>query len=239
MHEKPPSLKNIFNIQTLDLESQEHVITFQLPLAIAKHDVGLVVIDSIAANYRAERMNTNRPAALAERSGQLLQLGSQLRKLAREHNCAIVVANQVADRFAHVPSAPSSSASQPITASSSPHELASSNPQQPSVCCNPMTLNHQMRFFSGWGSNPSADNLKTPALGLVWTNQIAARVALLRKEWYGTQSQDPLQVPRADTTSSVIKRWLKVAFAPWIDATSEASDGHEFELWEGGIRSII
>merc|ERR1712137_1279713 len=46
-----PSLSRILSIQTPDLESQEHILRYQLPVAIQKHHV---VLDSVAANYRAE-----------------------------------------------------------------------------------------------------------------------------------------------------------------------------------------
>ncbi|MCJ1395850.1 hypothetical protein MMC18_008736, partial [Xylographa bjoerkii] len=59
-----------------------------------------------------------------------------------------------------------------------------------------LTLDHQQRFFTGWGDNPPSHlyhashshppdhNLKTPSLGLVWANQIACRVALVKEAAY-------------------------------------------------------
>ena len=90
-----PSLKRILSIQTPDLESQEHILRYQLPVAIAKHDVGLVVLDSVAANYRAEfdKDGTRHgPASMAKRGAQLVQLGALLRHIARSHQVAVVVA---------------------------------------------------------------------------------------------------------------------------------------------------
>ncbi|KAL9012621.1 MAG: hypothetical protein Q9180_009085, partial [Flavoplaca navasiana] len=112
-----PTLNRIFSIQTPDLESQDHILTYQLPILLARNKIGLIIIDSIAANYRAERSSSSTSgAALGLRSTQLIQLGHQLRSLAREHNCAIVVSNQVADRFA------------PILSSSPPQRPPGSSP---------------------------------------------------------------------------------------------------------------
>ncbi|KAL8677062.1 MAG: hypothetical protein Q9224_007226, partial [Gallowayella concinna] len=102
--QKRPSLTRIFSIQTPDLESQDHILTYQLPVLLARHNIALIVIDSIAANYRAERSSASTAgAALGLRSTQLVQLGHQLRSLAREYDCAVVVSNQVADRFTPIP----------------------------------------------------------------------------------------------------------------------------------------
>ncbi len=34
------------------------------------------------------------------------------------------------------------------------------------------------------------------------------------------------------------RRWLKVAFAAWADATEGADEDVEFEIWAGGVRSV-
>ncbi|KKY13060.1 putative dna repair protein rad57 [Diplodia seriata] len=106
-----PSLSRILSIQTPDLESQDHILRYQLPVAIQRHNVGLVVLDSVAANYRAEFERTTEKEggggggrraageAMAQRTAQLVQLGALLRGVARAHGVAVVVANQVSDRF--------------------------------------------------------------------------------------------------------------------------------------------
>ncbi|OJJ35242.1 hypothetical protein ASPWEDRAFT_501621 [Aspergillus wentii DTO 134E9] len=82
----------------MDLESQEHILNYQLPVAISRYNVGLVVIDSITSNYRAEHSSSG-IQALSMRSGELAKLGQLLRNLAVNENLAVVVANQVSDRF--------------------------------------------------------------------------------------------------------------------------------------------
>jgi DNA repair protein RAD57 len=66
-----PTLDRVISIVTPDLESQDHILRYQLPVAIRRHNIGLVVLDSVAANYRAEfeRPGANRNGAnMAKRS---------------------------------------------------------------------------------------------------------------------------------------------------------------------------
>lgn len=93
-----PSLDNIYSVTTVDLESQEHIINYQIPVAISRYNIGIIIIDSITANYRAES-STESVSGLLERSGQLKKLGHFLRTLAVTHNIAVVVANQISDGF--------------------------------------------------------------------------------------------------------------------------------------------
>jgi DNA repair protein RAD57 len=244
-HSSPPSLSRILTLQTPDLESQEHILTYQLPVALARHKIGLCIIDSIAANYRAERPEgqiSHSPSALAYRSNQLVRLGTLLRSLARAHNCAIVVANQVSDRF-------------PPPTIRTPH-LPSSN-ETPHAFSPLLSLDHQQRFFTGWGGHPSSptSNLKTPSLGPVWTNQIACRIALIKKVENG-QAAHPNEmalqgrsgIEKEDENKNyakkqksrpvVTKRWMRVVFAPWVEGAGEEDRGVEFEIWSGGVRAL-
>ncbi|KAE8372698.1 P-loop containing nucleoside triphosphate hydrolase protein [Aspergillus bertholletiae] len=242
--DRAPTLENILSINAMDLESQDHILNYQLPVAIQRYNVGLIVIDSITSNYRAEHTAHN-ILGLSTRSGELTKLGQMLRNLAIQENLAIVVANQVSDRFdamdgpsafprigggvlSSQPQLPS--AREPGTASplprvratesgnielsqpnamlpSSPSPFPSSpytaeeDPQQPFdgsyLVGNPvrheiLSLLHQQRFFTGWGDSPQSflpssypgfqrPSQKTPALGLVWSTQIACRIALKKE----------------------------------------------------------
>lgn len=203
-----------------------------------------MILDSIAANYRAERSSANTPSALATRSAQLVRLGALLRYLCREHNCALVVANQVADRFA--PVSTTSRASAVISAgnvfSSSPASTATSSAPAPSV----LSLDHQQRFFTGWGAKPStpSHNLKTPSLGLVWANQIACRIALVKERGYGNAGNEGGGIAvegigGAEWNSRRWRRWVRLVFAPWVEGTGDGENlGVEFEVWIGGVRSV-
>lgn len=242
---------------------------YQLPVAIKKHSVGLVILDSVAANYRAEfdkKGDRDGAASMARRSAQLVQLGALLRDLARTEGIAVVVANQVADRFTNPNHAQSFNAntlsrtpsvqSQGTTMSSTTERAntpnafnaPASNPasqREGSMVLSPepLTLDHQQRWFTGWGDNQSEPphTLKTPSLGLVWTNQIACRIALIKQPVFATRP--PVVTINGEdqwnSEESHISKWrrhFKLVFAPW----AAPSDGHgvEFEILNTGIRTI-
>ena len=207
-------------------------------------------MDSVAANYRAERSSDKTAAALATRSAQLVKLGALLRGLAREYGVAVVVANQVADRFAPVSSVSRASASGPNNLfSSSPAITAMQSNGKPTSSF--LSLDHQQRFFTGWGSHPSSSstssqnsmNLKTPSLGLVWANQIACRVALIKERDYGRAGTGEGEVNIGGTGGAEWnprrwRRWMRLVFAPWAEGTAEGENGVEFEIWGGGVRAV-
>lgn len=229
-----PSLANVLSITAIDLETQDHILNYQLPVAIQRYNVGLVVIDSIAANYRAEHAS-NSMQGLSARSGELAKLGHMLRNLAVKEDVAIVVANQVSDRFdgmvVDTPAAafqqqhgrfPRSSQTQTpllnrhtrlammeandLIPPSSPALPSSSIPSSSSppasqqlpadddafdgayivghpVRNETLSLSHQQKFFTGWGDEADInESQKTPALGFVWSTQIACRIALKKEE---------------------------------------------------------
>ena len=178
-------------------------MNYQLPVVVEKHNVGLIILDSVAANFRVEYDRTpssilknetpqkkkTGPALLAERGKQLVKMAQVLRNLARLYNIAVVVANQVSDRF----------------------EGSSRGPKSVSDS-EAMTLDHQSRWFTGWGDekyhSSGVDN-KIPALGLVWTNCVGARIALHKN-------------PRSNVSDhsapeSSWERVMKVVFAPWAE----------------------
>ncbi|RDA87908.1 hypothetical protein CP532_1676 [Ophiocordyceps camponoti-leonardi (nom. inval.)] len=269
-----PSLDNIHATVTPDLESQEHILEYQVPVLLERHNVGIVVVDSVAANYRAEFHRghdgggTGGRAAgadMAARRADLVRLGALLRLLARRHDIAVVVANQVADRFDEVTPTPvfaSSSSSTTTTASASaaihPQEspLASRAPPPSSYPLPPppsrpppsaLRLDHQQRWFTGWGDDPHAvDPAKTPSLGLVWSTQIACRVVLLKRPVYAPPPRrrlvdDDDDDDDADTTPSrtAWRRWMKVVFAPHAPASGQGLDGClEFEVTKEGLKTV-
>lgn len=219
----------------MDLESQDHILNYQLPVAIARYNVGLVVIDSITANFRAEH-SSHDINSLSTRSGELAKLGHLLRNMAAKEDIAIVVANQVSDRFDPMDNnipyiasrIPAATAPQPTPDSPMPRSRLASGPgaesnndllqiqnqhppsSSPAFPSSPypleedpqfdgsylvgnpvrnetLSLLHQQRFFTGWGDSPYISSLqrqtpKTPALGFVWTTQIACRIALKKED---------------------------------------------------------
>ncbi|KAK3304346.1 DNA repair protein-like protein [Chaetomium strumarium] len=289
-----PSLDNIISTVTPDLESQDHILTFQVPVEVERRGIGLLVVDSVAANYRAEferSGGSQHGSNMGVRTAELVKLGMHLRDLAQRHNLAVVVSNQVADRFSSGSSSsgitpsfqtpasslhrlppqpqpprqtqesplatrsrappqpqlpPSSSVSSSLPSSSlpqqpppppplfNPDETDNNNtlPQQPSHPA--LLLDHQQRWFTGWGDEPSsspslaAGPLKTPSLGLVWTTQVAGRIALFRRPAAYTYQQG----------KGGWRRWMKVVFASHVAGTGPGLEGAvEFEVWMGGLRS--
>ena len=244
-HERP-SLANVRAIPVGDLEAQDHILEYQLPTAIEKFNVGLVVLDSVAANYRAEH-GSSVPKDLADRATRLGKLGHLLRRLAVSKNIAIVVANQVSDRLEPSGFRPSQRfPSSSLQHSSSPVMSSSPVPSQPGgpnfdeEC---MTLDYQQRFFTGWGDEGVySSSLKTPALGLAWSNQIACRIAL---KMGGSYASDPVLVQAIDGqvvggntwAERKSRRYMKIVFAPWA-AGHEEQDGVPYEITTGGISSV-
>ncbi|KAI2473423.1 DNA repair protein RAD57 [Annulohypoxylon bovei var. microspora] len=276
-----PSLDNIIGTMTPDLESQDHILTFQVPVEVTRRNVGLIVLDSVAANYRAEfeRGAGAGGANLAARSQELVRLGLLLHELARKHGLAVVVANQVADRFSG-PAFKGSSAAPPTpfslprvsqesplakrsrggpmpppptpsTPSSSTADLVRSSMPEPTPEDAPappaLLLDHQQRWFTGWGdAYPYASggfaaehDLKTPSLGLVWTTQVASRVALSKRPVYGRREVLEDGEGESTTTLRSWRRWMKVVFAPHVAGTGPGLDGAvEFEVTMGGVRGV-
>lgn len=264
--EARPSFNKVHAIVVNDLETQEHIIQYQLPVAVQKFNVGLVVIDSIAANFRAEH-ETHTGDALADRAVGLAKLGKALRKIAVEHNLAVVVTNQVSDRFDEPPrrayhdqprsSSPrvlsSSPAPQPAAIPQSrseprprPEPLASQAPalSQPVTILrhallslsedeDPMALDKQQQFFTGWGSDAqSLFDPKTPALGLTWTNQIDTRIVLKMEATSQTTDDYGGGHLWRDWKK---RRFMQVVFAPWAPPTAEPV---EYEITARGIVSL-
>lgn len=271
-----PTLDSIISIVTPDLESQDHILRFQVPVAILRHGIRLIILDSVAANYRAEFERSGAGATtgltsganMAQRSLDLVKLGQLLRDIAREHNIAIVVANQVADRFSGgggnspIPNRatqssplarrsggmPSSSMVPPMSSMSVAAELALEN-HAPSIpfstsTNDAMSLDHQQRWFTGWGDDPhpsylTVKNLKTPSLGLIWTTQIACRIALIKRPVYGPGRVADEENERGEPVLTKWKRCVKVVFAPHAAPSGPGLNGTvEFEIRGEGIRSI-
>ncbi|KAI1614784.1 DNA repair protein RAD57 [Exophiala viscosa] len=222
-----PSLDHVHAIATNDLEAQEHILRFQLPVAVQRFNVGLVVLDSVAANFRAEH-ETRTPAGLAKRATELGKLGSMLRRVAIENNVVVVVTNQVSDRFDELRNLPRSSS----PASSSP---AIPGPGLPSASAElrreVQSLDHQQCFFTGWGddSEERRSQFKNPALGLAWANQISTRLVL-------KMESERLEYAGGNIWRDKKKsRTFRVVFAPWTCPTTAAVP---YEIDMQGIISI-
>ncbi|KAK5302700.1 DNA repair protein rhp57 [Exophiala xenobiotica] len=223
-----PSLDYVHAIGTNDLEAQEHILRYQLPVAIQRLNIGLIVLDSVAANFRAEH-ESRTAAGLAERATALGKLGLTLRRVAIENNAVVVVTNQVSDRFDEVRSILRSSS----PANSSP-SMSTANPTSTvaELRRETQSLDHQQRFFTGWGDDrdEQRNQLKNPALGLAWANQISARIVLKmeseRQEYLGGNIWKDKKKART----------LRVVFAPWVRTTRSPI---RYEIGLQGIVSVV
>jgi DNA repair protein RAD57 len=202
-----PSFDRILSMTVTDLEKQQQIVEYQLPNAIDKYNVGLIVMDSVAANFRADR-ETATTGGLLDRAADLNKLGTMLRRLAVQKKIAVVVTNQVSDRFAEnvFPATQEAIRSSP-SSSATPSQHALQRSQRETK----LSLDYQQRFFTGWGDQlrHSDQDLKTPALGLTWANQVDARIVLKIES----------STSRAGAGASKRRRFLNVVFAPWCSSS--------------------
>ena len=226
-----PSLDRILTIDAHDISTQDRIVQYQLLQTVQTYRVGLVVVDSVAANFRAEFQGSSKKVML-ERAVSLAKLGKALRKIAVEENVAIVVTNQVSDRFddakaisdkfrlssqvplSSLPPTQADTKQQTDTTHATSHQnppvtYPSSVPRRDEI----MSLDFQQRFFTGWGDNPNKpfETMKTPALGLTWANQIDGRVVLTMSN---TSTHAASEAGHIWTDTKRI-RSLRVVFASW------------------------
>ncbi|TFK26376.1 P-loop containing nucleoside triphosphate hydrolase protein [Coprinopsis marcescibilis] len=206
------SLSNVHTISTTTLPILTNILTSLLPTFIhqkkpSSHPVKLVIIDALAELFHSSD-KTNK-TTLFERAKELTRLGSTLHSLLRTHNIAIVVINEVIDRFDR-------------------GTFTNRDPALPPD----LLYSEQSRFFGTCSSVPG-ENGKEASLGLVWANQVNARIMLSRtgRRRYLDQtdlqklkkaklsdpgssdhiSNDSYDDPRAEDQSTLIRR-LSVIF---------------------------
>jgi DNA repair protein RAD57 len=213
------SMDRVFCNDVRGIDILEYMVRYQLPVLIEKHNIRLIVIDSIAAPFRAEASegkSLRDPAALAKRSRQLVTLGQLLRNLAIKYDLVVLAANQVSDKFSRNENPSSQFSTQAASQySNSPYN----NNQDDDV----MMLDYQARWFTGW---EQIEGGKVPALGMSWTNCLAARIALYRKITEELNEEDDIV--------EKIKRSMRVVFAPWVQGGREL----EYVIETAGIRGI-
>lgn len=210
-----PSLDRIHFCSVNTFDQQDLVIHYQLPAVLKRHDIGLIVVDSIAANFRVEYQATTKKS-LVDRAAQLQKLGVALKQIAVRHKIAVVVTNQVSDRFddvralqdrVQVTQASSHRASSSLAQHSTPYQASQAQRAHEAFHDEVLSLDYQQCFFTGWGDDQNRlDDLKTPALGLTWANQVSGRIALKleRSIMDGTEQR---------------KRYFKVVYASFAPTT--------------------
>ncbi|KAJ3181705.1 DNA repair protein xrcc3 [Geranomyces variabilis] len=177
-----------------DHETQQHILTCYLGATVARLNARVVVVDSIAANFRggdvdlSSSTTTGANTALADRAGMLYEVGRALKHVADTHGCVIVCLNQVVDVFAK----------------EWPARQQLPQPDQPG------NFEHQ-------------NNQTAPTLGLAWANMVTTRVRMSRVDRYpaaaGSLNQQGKPMD-AETASLYVSRTLQVGFAPHLPASS-------------------
>ncbi|TPX57925.1 hypothetical protein PhCBS80983_g03496 [Powellomyces hirtus] len=139
-------------IHIRDQETQQHVLSYCLSPAIARLKARVVIIDSIAANFRGDEGASELNVAL--RANMLYEIGRALKTAAHDHQCVIVCLNQVVDVF---------------EGARHGQVLGGFKGASPSLQLN---MNN-MKLAAG-------KNEVAPSLGLAWSNMVNTRIKLSR-----------------------------------------------------------
>ncbi|KAL0947189.1 hypothetical protein HGRIS_013313 [Hohenbuehelia grisea] len=151
------SLTNIHTLSTPTIPVLIQVLKAVLPAFVAQRaaadrPIKLIVIDALAELYHSSTKTTT--TTLVDRSRSIAEISGLLHSIASKYRIAVVVLNEVVDSF----------------------NRGSSGPIDPKQ---DLLYAEQSRWFSRANSIPRED-LKEASLGLVWANQINARIILTR-----------------------------------------------------------
>ncbi|KXN82546.1 hypothetical protein AN958_02397, partial [Leucoagaricus sp. SymC.cos] len=154
------SLEDVHTLSTPTVHILLNVLENQLPTFIdsiakapSRKPVKLLIIDALAELFHlVEKVSTT---SLVERSQQLTRLSGLLHRLADRYKIAIIVLNEVVDAFD----------SYAVDSEKSENGM--------------LLYSEQVRWFSR-GHSMCGENKKEATLGLVWANQVNARVMLSR-----------------------------------------------------------
>ncbi|KAJ1905676.1 DNA repair protein xrcc3 [Tieghemiomyces parasiticus] len=198
---------HIFLSHLPDLDTQDHILTYQLPVLLARGRVKLVVIDSIAANIRAEEFNaqeqmrrTNAPPVnfYHERQHHLNRLALRLKRWSEEYGVAVVCVNQVSDIVG-------------VSGDGNHH-------QRGETC---IFNGGDVMAAATWLQQPQQQQQRSrpserirPALGFSWTQSVNTRLLLTRPlHPVGDQA---MVGNGSDVDQAVATRQLEVVFAPHL-----------------------
>ncbi|KAI8585461.1 P-loop containing nucleoside triphosphate hydrolase protein [Geranomyces variabilis] len=179
-----------------DHETQQHILTCYLGATVVRLNARVVVVDSIAANFRggdvdvaSAKTTTGQPStALADRAGMLYEVGRALKQVADTHGCVIVCLNQVVDVFAGI-------------------------------------RQHHYQPVNQPGDFEYQNDQTAPTLGLAWSNMVTTRVRMSRVDRFPAaassfEQQQQGKPMDAETASLYVSRTLQVGFAPHLPASS-------------------
>ncbi|KAJ7694125.1 P-loop containing nucleoside triphosphate hydrolase protein [Mycena rosella] len=151
-------LDDINTMKTPTIPVLIHVLSKILPDLVAQRvddpelkPVKLVIIDALAELFHSSDKTTT--TTLIERSQNIAEISTLLHVLASKYNLAVLVLNEVSDVFNHGESGTSSSGG--------------------------LVYNQQAKWFGAADTVPGESN-KEASLGLVWANQVNARIMMSR-----------------------------------------------------------
>ncbi|KAJ3543760.1 hypothetical protein NMY22_g3022 [Coprinellus aureogranulatus] len=168
-------LQNVHTLSASTIPILDNVLSILLPNFIrsrsgARNPVKLVVVDALTELFHSSEKTTK--TSIFTRSKDLNRIASALHNIASTYNVAILVLNEVIDRFDRSeykvfrPTPPSAQSS------SSPHHT-------PKATSDDMVYSDKSRWFNTCNSIPGEDR-KEASLGLVWANQLNVRIMLTR-----------------------------------------------------------
>lgn len=166
-------LADVHTVKTPTIPALLHVLSNLLPnliedLAVRPdaRPVRLLIIDALTELFHSHTKVSTK--TLVERSKNLAEISTLLHRLADKYNIAVIVVNEVVDVIDRPPV----------------HALA-----------HEVLYQEQARLFSRADSVPG-ENLKEAALGLVWANQVNARIMLSRTKRMRYLEQEEIPVKR-------------------------------------------
>jgi DNA repair protein RAD57 len=156
--DRPPALDRVKTLTADTIPKLLLVLTRQLPALVQQladnlnsNPVKLLIIDALAELFHSNEKTTT--TTLVERSRNISEVSRLLHFLASKHQIAVLVLNEVTDVFER----------DPIDTNGS----------------SDLIYREQSRWFGCADSIPG-ENAKEAALGLVWANQVNARIMLSR-----------------------------------------------------------
>ncbi|TPX34777.1 hypothetical protein SeLEV6574_g08256 [Synchytrium endobioticum] len=194
-----------------DLETQDHILIYHLSQIVETFQAGLVVIDSIASNFRADE-SAGKDALVRAKS--LYEVGASLKKLAKEKGIVVLCLNQVTS----------------VVDSKNQSTLSGySKTQDDGVAegwqFTPGGKREYMLPFAAAHPEPGHSGNIMPALGFTWSNIVNMRIQLSR----GTD--DFIIIDDNDNApAESLVRTLKVHFAPHLGPSKV-----HFFITQGGI----
>jgi RecA/RadA recombinase len=97
----PPSLSEMLDhihiLHIRDLETQLHILKYQVPSFIHRHNIKLLVLDSIAPNFRG--MEDGGSDDIIKRAGYIYETGQVLSELASKCEMIVICVNEVSAQF--------------------------------------------------------------------------------------------------------------------------------------------